>query len=167
LQFLPDFSLLCRAKGLIFFRPNGLRRTHNPLVEGSASVTIGDKFCVWTAMKGVGTTAWGVSKGVSSKPHDRKDSAIALHSPKPVSLFTAASNGNVQAAREIREGIEGKANERPSIIEAPEIRIRIVEEKRRRANKPVGNANTTRIVDNTSPRADEPENNPGKTEDKE
>jgi len=32
LQFLPDFSLLCRAKGLIFFRPNRLRRTHNPLV---------------------------------------------------------------------------------------------------------------------------------------
>jgi hypothetical protein len=35
LQFLPDFSLLCRAKGLIFFRPNRLRRTHNPLVPGS------------------------------------------------------------------------------------------------------------------------------------
>ena len=35
LQFLPDFSLLCRAKGFIFFRPNRLRRTHNPLVLGS------------------------------------------------------------------------------------------------------------------------------------
>src|ERR1700747_99032 len=35
LQFLPDFSLLCRAKGLIFFRPSALQRTHNPLVLGS------------------------------------------------------------------------------------------------------------------------------------
>jgi hypothetical protein len=35
LQFLPYFFLLCRAKGYIFFRPNMLRRTHNPLVQGS------------------------------------------------------------------------------------------------------------------------------------
>jgi hypothetical protein len=35
LQFLPDFSLLCRTKGLIFFRPRGLGRTHNPLVADS------------------------------------------------------------------------------------------------------------------------------------
>ncbi|MGB9242890.1 MAG: DUF5681 domain-containing protein [Candidatus Acidiferrales bacterium] len=32
-----------------------------------------------------------------------------------VSLFIAASNGDVRAAREIREGIEGKANERSKI----------------------------------------------------
>jgi hypothetical protein len=35
LRFLPDFSLLCSAKGLIFFHLSGLRRTHNPLVAGS------------------------------------------------------------------------------------------------------------------------------------
>jgi hypothetical protein len=34
-QFAPHFSLLCKAKGLIFFRPRGLRRTHNPSVPGS------------------------------------------------------------------------------------------------------------------------------------
>src|ERR1700746_492675 len=37
LQFQPDFSLLCRAKGLIFFRPSALWRTHKSAGRGFAS----------------------------------------------------------------------------------------------------------------------------------
>ena len=58
-----------------------------------------------------------------------------------VSLFTAASNGNVQAAREIREGIEGKASERPRLGEIDEVVFRIVEE--RRGKKPEASQDTT------------------------
>jgi hypothetical protein len=58
-----------------------------------------------------------------------------------VSLFTAASNGNVQAAREIREGIEGKASERPTLGDVNDVVIRIVEE--RRGKKPEASQDIT------------------------
>lgn len=45
-----------------------------------------------------------------------------------VSLFIAASNGNVRAAREIREGIEGKANERPKTVDGGEFEVHVTYE---------------------------------------
>jgi hypothetical protein len=69
-----------------------------------------------------------------------------------VSLFTAASNGNVQAAREIREGIEGKANERSKLGGKEEIVVRIVEE--RRGKKPEASQDTRAEADpETTPEA--------------
>jgi hypothetical protein len=58
-----------------------------------------------------------------------------------VSLFIAASNGNVQAAREIREGIEGKANERSKLGGIEEVVLHVVEE--RRGKKPEDSQDTT------------------------
>jgi hypothetical protein len=58
-----------------------------------------------------------------------------------VSIFIAACNGNVQAAREIREGIEGKTNERPKLGDIDDVVIHIVEE--RRGKKPEASQDTT------------------------
>ena len=75
-----------------------------------------------------------------------------------VSLYIAASNGNVQAAREIREGIEGKASERPRLGDIDEVVLRIVEE--RRAKKPEASQDTRAEA---SPETT-PEAGPGTTE---
>jgi hypothetical protein len=42
-------------------------------------------------------------------------------------LFMSATNGDVSAARELREGIEGKASERPREIPGP-VEIRVISE---------------------------------------
>jgi hypothetical protein len=57
-----------------------------------------------------------------------------------VILFIAAGNGDVRAAREIREGIEGKANERSEIVD-------------RRFDVEVGYETPPKAIQDTTPEA--------------
>ena len=60
------------------------------------------------------------------------------------SLFVAASSGNVRAAREIREAIEGRAGERSSDPERPQpVELRVVYDDPLPGKKPEASSGST------------------------